>query len=146
MAVRQATSRNPASDTGDGTLGKSHAASLNGIFAQSPLLTDDMLPDAVKANYLATVLNGTVQNGYGFSEDVVMNYSHEGAPSGPPDMTHTHSNGTHAFIPNPMTDGSEPPAAYKDAGEVKPTAPSTTSEKLAGSAKLSFQFQMHQMR
>ena len=32
-----------------------------------------------------------------------------------------------------MIDGSAPPDAYKNAGTVVPTAPSTTSEKMAGS-------------
>ena len=47
------------------------------LFGTSPILTEELTPSERRA-YYTDLLNSTVQNGYGFSEGVSLNY--DGAP------------------------------------------------------------------
>ena len=94
-----------------GTLGFSNAASISHIFAASPIHLNEM--SNVEDVYFnggdhggekIDGLNGIVQNGYGFSEDVDLNYASS------PDMTIANA-GTaggppaNAYVPNPSSPG-----------------------------------------
>ena len=94
-----------------GTLGFSNAASVAHIFAASPIHLSEM--DNVEDVYFnggdhggetVSGLNGTVVGGYGFSEDVNLNYSNA------PDMVIADA-GTaggapaNAYVPNPSSPG-----------------------------------------
>lgn len=94
--------------------GGSDTTVLNVVFNTSPLHSDDMSADAVRARYEELVLNGEVQNGYGFSS---FSRDYNGAPD------YTEWEGAvaapaSAWVPNPNSPG-EGSVNPND----KPTAP-----------------------
>ena len=81
-----------------GTLGFSNAASVAGIFPQRNIQLGSYDPET---EYFA-LLNSSVSNGHGFSEDVNLNY--ENAPDGTisSDVVGPPAN---AYVPNPSSPG-----------------------------------------
>ena len=68
------------------------------LFGTSPILSEELSPAERKAFYL-DLLNSTVQNGYGFSEGVSLNYVDA------PDMTAIPEGAASPFLPNPTSPG-----------------------------------------
>ena len=81
-----------------GTLGFSNAASVAAIFPQRAVQLGDYDPET---KYF-TLLNSSVSNGHGFSEDVNLNYAN--APDGTISATVV-GPPANAYVPNPSSPG-----------------------------------------
>lgn len=71
---------------------------MQGLYGTSPIHNKEMTADNIREEYEA-LLNSTVQNGYGFSEGVDLNYS------GAPDFADVPEGAASAFLPNPTSPG-----------------------------------------
>ena len=81
------------------------------LFGTSPVLSEVLTPSERKDFYVA-LLNSTVENGYGFSEGVSLDYA------GSPDFTAVPEGAASPFLPNPTSPGEgngTNPAAKPDA-------------------------------
>ncbi len=96
------------------------------LFGTSPILTEELTPSE-RRTYYTDLLNSTVQNGYGFSEGVSLNYD------GAPDFTDVPEGAASPFLPNPTSPGEgnganpvakpEAPDAFKNASSNPGTFP-----------------------
>ena len=68
------------------------------LFGTSPLLTGEYSDAVIRTTY-QDLLNSTVQNGFGFSEGVDLNYSDS------PDYTDVPEGAASPFLPNPTSPG-----------------------------------------
>ena len=112
-SVNQETVKNTAADP-------NQIVKLKGVFGTSPILSEDLTPTERRQTY-EKVLNSTVQNGYGFSEGVNLNYD------GSPDFTDVPEGAASAFLPNPTSPGEgngTNPNAKPDAPDVYKNATS----------------------
>jgi len=132
----------------DKPLGARHQENLSSIFSESPLVgyLGDVTDDERKSAFQSEVLDGTVQNGLGFSS-FDRDYANNGAPNF--DDVETGGGGLPAtpFTPNPSSPGAgstfagdQPPfeGIIPDSGPEFGSglggllSPSTTSEEIQG--------------